>query len=1041
MDRKEDILNAWIMVEHLSEGDINLKDKSLIALDFADDKNYYSCVLNAIKKKKFKEKQNAGVVIFFEIFDFKEVVTILREKYDLQSTNEDIRYGNKFSFALCFDKSLKLCSEMTFFTVSAYIRWNKVVVSRDEFREYESDFKSKIEQLFNEEEDEDRQEKFNNAIEKILNTYSLNIQNCRIQVVNNIESNVNNLHSFFIDDLEKAKLVKTENLNDYLLGKVGERVNLDSKKSSVNFNRETFIDILQPKNYPISRFPSKTEYALSFMQQVAVNLSTGYDNKQIRSINGPPGTGKTTLLKDIFAELVVEQALDISYLPEKVIKGNDNTKYFDNASIGEIPTYIADKGIVVASSNNSAVQNIVNELPLINDIDKELIEELKNADYFTKIANSEVLTEWFIDENGNKKEELIIKPIAGEDKFWGLFSLEGGKSDNMRNIITNIKHIINYLDNEYISDDGVYDEFVKQYRYVDDIRKQLQLYIDKREEYNKWCKYLEQLKAYYISEYQVKERKLEEIIEQYKEYGDSICKNIGSVEDYLREIVERKNINETNRKSLELHIQTLLQQKPGFFASRKIKLDYNNQLVMSNQQLLACVNISMGIEEEKRQSREKLKWLQNEQARIVSKQKEEQFMFNKWIDEQKTKISDVERKCAEYEKEFGDKLVTTLDMELDYEKLQQSNPWFDETYRIAQSKLFILALRVRKQFLYENRNNIKAAVIIWSKQNEHLDRKHIIVAAWNWINMVIPVISSTFASFSRMCKNLDKETLGHLFIDEAGQALPQASVGAIYRSKHVMVVGDPSQIKPVLTLDSNVLSLLGEHFSVSEKYLSNTSSTQTLVDAISQYGYYKDEDDWIGIPLWVHRRCKYPMFTISNKISYKGMMVQGDPKYGKAEWYDIRGIANDKYVKEQGDFLVRKIKEMIQENPKIIDKSEKDIIYVITPFSNVAYQLAQALNEIEFTRFDEHGKSTNVGTIHTFQGKEAPIVFLVLGADKNSRGAAGWAVQEPNMMNVAATRAKEEFYVIGDKSLYLNLGCDVATDTYKIIEQHKKSLV
>lgn len=41
-------------------------------------------------------------------------------------------------------------------------------------------------------------------------------------------------------------------------------------------------------------------------------------------------------------------------------------------------------------------------------------------------------------------------------------------------------------------------------------------------------------------------------------------------------------------------------------------------------------------------------------------------------------------------------------------------------------------------------------------------------------------------------------------------------------------------------------------------------------------------------------------------------------------------------------------------------------------------------------------------------------------------------------MNVAATRAKEEFYIIGDKSLYLGLGCDVATSTNRIIRQYKK---
>lgn len=48
------------------------------------------------------------------------------------------------------------------------------------------------------------------------------------------------------------------------------------------------------------------------MQQVAVNLSIGFDNNQIRSVNGPPGTGKTTLLKDIFAELIVEQSYEIA---------------------------------------------------------------------------------------------------------------------------------------------------------------------------------------------------------------------------------------------------------------------------------------------------------------------------------------------------------------------------------------------------------------------------------------------------------------------------------------------------------------------------------------------------------------------------------------------------------------------------------------------------------------------------------------------------------------------------------------------------------
>ncbi len=381
-----------------------------------------------------------------------------------------------------------------------------------------------------------------------------------------------------------------------------------------------------------------------------------------------------------------------------------------------------------------------------------------------------------------------------------------------------------------------------------------------------------------------------------------------------------------------------------------------------------------------------------------------------------------------------------LDFEKDYDSLQMSNPWFDENYRIEQSKLFVLALQVRKEFLYENRKNLNAAINIWKHQKNSVEKnKRLINIAWNWINLCIPVISSTFASFSRMLKNIDENVLGHTFVDEAGQALPQAAVGAVFRSKNIMVVGDPFQIKPVLTLDEGILALLSKIYNVSEIYLSDSACVQTLVDAVSKYGFYTskdmDENSWIGIPLWVHRRCQYPMFTISNAISYNNLMVQGKEGYGKTGWYDISGKAANKYVEEQGDFLLKKIKSMIEKDPKIIDKNESDTVYIISPFKNVAYKLGIKLDKIGFTR-KEKGKVTNIGTIHTFQGKEAPIVFMVLGADTNSKGAATWAVNEANMMNVAATRAKKEFYIIGDRKLYSGLGSDVITKVNNVIREY-----
>lgn len=132
MDKKENILEAWIMVEHLSEGDINLKSKDLKTIE-SNTEDYYTLFKNEILKDE-KTKKNSGIVLYFDIFEFKNVISLLREKFKLDESDEEIKLGNKFSFAVYFDKELKLADSMTFFTASYYILKNKKVPKEKEFR-------------------------------------------------------------------------------------------------------------------------------------------------------------------------------------------------------------------------------------------------------------------------------------------------------------------------------------------------------------------------------------------------------------------------------------------------------------------------------------------------------------------------------------------------------------------------------------------------------------------------------------------------------------------------------------------------------------------------------------------------------------------------------------------------------------------------------------------------------------------------------------------------------------------------------------------
>lgn len=995
------ILDAWITVEQLSEGNIEKSD-SKYKIFQGDD--YQSILKDFFKRQKLKS--SSGIAVYCGIFSFRKIIEVLRGKYNLKATEEELgRASYKFTFALYFDKDLKFLADKFFLTMSGQIFKNRELPK--DFLIAENELREQLEQAFLDGE-------FNEVFSKLLNKYEISPSDCRYYFVKNFDDEIN-LHSFFLKDLKYAKSINNENLNRYLSGFDSVRVNLDSNKESSHFNPNDLETILEPKNYPLGRFPSNPKYALSMMQQVAVNLASNAD-EDIRSVNGPPGTGKTTLLKDVFADLVMEQARIISELSTPELKGN--LVYHDNPYlIAKLPKEIADKGIVVASSNNGAVKNIVNELPQRKEIYQKSnwLDELEKIDYFAEISNNLLLED---------------EGVSNDKKYWGLFSIEGGKKQNrdrLQNVLKAIQQELN--SDKFQANPSVYEEFKIQYQKLLDKREKMQeiadkirLYVKLKNAYQRFELEFQQEDAQRCSELSKIREKHTQLENNKKEIESELFEH----ERLISMLYVNKQIAAQDVELIKLHAPRFLWLKRLFTPS---KLDtYFTRLNQANESLKAELKKVHDESQYCHSLQKEIKMHELELNQLSQRQQR----YNEWKSKQEDKLIRHQEKILKLQSELATYPVKKLNFSVPYEELQVSNFWFDDDYREEQSRLFIKALAVRKQFIYDNKKHFEKALWIWEKPQNYSMRDNasdLYKAAWDWVNFTVPVISTTFASFNSMFRCLPENSIGNVFIDEAGQALPQASVGAIFRSKRIMAVGDPSQIQPVQTMDKNILGFLAQHHKIASKYL--VSSTQELMDSASRYGFKKQDGTWIGLPLWVHRRSSDPMFSISNKISYDNLMVQGkEEAQGLGEWFDVGGGAKEKFVPEQADYLKEELRKRHE---------EFDDIYVITPFKNVSVQLAKELDKIGFTK-RENGKPINVGTVHTFQGKENKIVYFVLGADNMSEGAARWAVSEPNILNVAATRAKEEFYIIGNKSLYKATQSPIIRDTIDILDAYQSSL-
>lgn len=227
------------------------------------------------------------------------------------------------------------------------------------------------------------------------------------------------LNSFFLRDLQKValksgELSKHSPLMSYL------QASPHPSRTDVTSPSSRLWSSLAPQSLPLGRWPHEPEHYNALMQQVAINEFMSLRH-HLFSVNGPPGTGKTTLIKDIIAACVVQRALklvryrapDDAFEKKGISTEVDRTRF----TIKRLKRDLTGFEVVVASSNNNAVENITRELPKRSGLGADFL----GISYIHEVASLyEIIRAGAIREQYTEQSELL----------WGLISAPLGNRKN-----------------------------------------------------------------------------------------------------------------------------------------------------------------------------------------------------------------------------------------------------------------------------------------------------------------------------------------------------------------------------------------------------------------------------------------------------------------------------------------------------------------------------------------------------------------------------------------------------------------------------------
>ncbi|MFN7957241.1 MAG: AAA domain-containing protein [Holophagaceae bacterium] len=278
-----------------------------------------------------------------------------------------------------------------------------------------------------------------------------------------------------------------------------------------------------------------------------------------------------------------------------------------------------------------------------------------------------------------------------------------------------------------------------------------------------------------------------------------------------------------------------------------------------------------------------------------------------------------------------------------------------------------------------------------------------------------------------------------LILDEAGQTSPQIGAVSFAFARKALVVGDTDQIAPVRAMTKGVDAAnldragLGGPEGLHEGATAFKGTMIGIAQGCSKFTKFESPK---GMFLSEHRRCSDELVVFCNELAYKGRLVpktgmisqesllpsldgsyrwgwgyahipgrviHGQSGSGKSNPLEAATIA--RWISAHKEVIAR-----VGLKPEEASRELKDAIGVITPYALQKKAIVEA--------FESEGlpNDIKVGTVHALQGAERPVVIFSPVVTKFEKGTPFFdrEDQNPSMLNVAVSRAQHNFLVFGD---------------------------